>query len=91
MGLSYPIAVTVRNQIGEKVVRIERRDGRDWETWVLERGLVGKFYLFKEIEERLDDVVIRMKIFFGSIVKGYTFTCKFPTRREVTWKTNDRC
>src|SRR5579859_5083932 len=79
IGLSYPIAVTVRNQIGEKVVRIERREGREWETWVLERGLVGKFCLFKEIEERLDDVVIKMKIFFGSIIKGYTFTCKFPT------------
>ena len=75
--------MTVRNQIGEKVVRIERREGREWETWVLERGLFGKFCLFKEIEERLDDVAIRMKIFFGSIIKGYTFTCKFPTHREM--------
>src|SRR5579859_7080425 len=75
IGLSYPISITLRNQFGEKVVKLDKIEGREWEKNVLEKGLEGKYCLFRGIEEKQDGVGITMKVFFASIPKSYTFTC----------------
>ena len=78
IGLSLPVAVTLRNQSGEKVIRIDRTEGEGWERNVLEKSLGGKFCMFGEFEGNSDDVGISVKLFFASIPMSYTLTCKIP-------------
>jgi DNA mismatch repair ATPase MutL len=78
IGLSRPIAITLRNQSGEKFVILDKREGNEWETKALEKGLGGKCRLFRVIEEKQEEVEITMKLFFASTLRSSTFVCLSP-------------
>ena len=82
MSLTSPVAVTVRTCSGEKVVRIERSNTKEWEKSVLEKGMGWASSSWTKYQVQDDDVHLTMKLCRANTPRHYSFICTTPPSQK---------
>lgn len=78
MGLTRPMALTLRTHSGEKMIKVDCSQGKDWDRNVLERSLSCSISSWKILENQQDNVRIVVKACLASTLRNYTFICTLP-------------
>jgi len=77
IGLSRPLALTLRDATGEKLIQISHSEEMNWETTTLEDALKCTLSLWTTLEDNHDHVRLIMKVCRSDSAKSYTFICIF--------------
>lgn len=75
MGLTNPIGLTLRTCTGDKIVKLDYSEGKDWEMNVIEKGLSCSLSSWRIFEDQLDNVQICGRMCFASTPRNYSFIC----------------
>jgi hypothetical protein len=75
IGLTCPIGLTLRTCAGDKIVKIDYSQGKDWERSVLEKSLSCTVSSWRIFEDQHDKVQISLKICLTCTPKNYSFIC----------------
>ena len=75
MGLSCPMTLTLRTHTGEKMIKIDCPQSKDWNRNVLEKSLNCSFSSWRILENQQDNVRIIVKVCLASTLRNYSFIC----------------
>jgi DNA mismatch repair ATPase MutL len=75
IALSTPLALTLRSNTGEKLIKINRTDAKDWEKDVLEKGLSCRVLRCLTFDNRDQGVRVILRIYTVDTSKNHTFIC----------------
>ena len=78
IGLTCPMTLTLRTHTGEKMIKIDCYQGKDWDRNVLEKSLNCSFSSWRILENQQDNVRIVVKVCLASTLRKYSFICTFP-------------
>jgi DNA mismatch repair ATPase MutL len=79
VALSTPLAFTLRSNTGEKFIKIDRTDAKDWEKGVLEKGLSCRVLRCLTFDNRDQGVRVILRIYTVDTSKNHTFICTTPS------------
>jgi hypothetical protein len=79
IALSTPLALTLRSNAGEKFIKIDRSDAKDWEKCVLEKGLGCRVLRSLAFDNRDQGVRVILRIYTVDTSKNHTFICTIPS------------
>jgi len=80
MGLTYAMSLTLRIGTGEKMVKVDRFEGKDWERNVLDKSL-SSLSSWRTFENQQDNVHVVAKVCLASIARNYSFICRSTSER----------